>query len=142
MKRFISHLSLIFAVSAWFSAWAGPADKTLDIYWVDSEGGGSTLIVTPKCESVLIDSGNPGGRDAGRIYKVASETAGLKRIDYLVTTHFHTDHFGGAAPDLRLWCGRFGLLGARCRLLDDLDFKNIWLIPTVVQVFFFRRQWN
>ena len=22
-------------------------DKTLDIYWIDSEGGGSTLIVTP-----------------------------------------------------------------------------------------------
>ena len=23
------------------------ADQSLDIYWVDSEGGGSTLIVTP-----------------------------------------------------------------------------------------------
>lgn len=73
------------------------ADRTLDIYWIDSEGGGSTLIVTPAGESVLVDTGNPGGRDAGRIYKVAAEVAGLKRIDHLVTTHFHTDHFGGAA---------------------------------------------
>jgi competence protein ComEC len=73
------------------------ADKTLDIYWIDSEGGGSTLIVTPAGESVLIDSGNPGGRDAGRIFKVAAEVAGLKRIDHLITTHFHVDHFGGAA---------------------------------------------
>ena len=73
------------------------ADRTLDIYWIDSEGGGSTLLVTPAGESVLIDSGNPGGRDAGRIFKVASEIAGLKRIDHLITTHFHTDHFGGAA---------------------------------------------
>jgi competence protein ComEC len=73
------------------------ADRTLDIYWIDSEGGGSTLIVTPAGESVLIDSGNPGGRDAGRIFKVAAEVAGLKRIDHLVTTHFHTDHYGGAA---------------------------------------------
>jgi competence protein ComEC len=73
------------------------ADKTLDIYWIDSEGGGSTLIVTPAGESVLIDSGNPGGRDAGRIHKVATEVAGLKRIDHLVTTHFHMDHFGGAS---------------------------------------------
>jgi competence protein ComEC len=75
---------------------AHAADRTLDIYWVDSEGGGSTLIVTPAGESVLIDSGNPGTRDAGRIFKVASETAGLKRIDHYVTTHFHVDHFGGA----------------------------------------------
>ena len=71
--------------------------KTLDIYWIDSEGGGSTLIVTPEGESVLIDSGNPGGRDAARIHKVAAEIAGLKRIDHLVITHFHIDHFGGAA---------------------------------------------
>src|SRR5262245_17028050 len=76
---------------------AGPADKTLDIYWIDSEGGGSTLVVTPAGESLLIDSGNPGGRDSGRIHHVATAVAALKRIDYLVTTHFHIDHFGGAA---------------------------------------------
>lgn len=69
----------------------------LNIYWIDSEGGGSTLITTPVGESILIDSGNPGGRDSGRIHKVATEVAGLKKIDFLVTTHFHIDHFGGAA---------------------------------------------
>src|SRR5438552_12007429 len=76
---------------------AGQSDGKLDIYWIDSEGGGSTLIVTPSGNSVLIDSGNPGGRDSGRIHKVASEVAGLKRIDHYVTTHFHIDHFGGVA---------------------------------------------
>ena len=76
---------------------AGQADKTLDIYWVDVEGGGGTLIVTPAGESVLIDSGNPGVRDSGRIHKTARDVAGLKRIDHYFTTHFHTDHFGGAA---------------------------------------------
>jgi len=73
------------------------AQRTLDVYWIDSEGGGSTLIVTPAAQAVLIDSGNPGGRDSARIFKVASEVAGLKRIDHYVTTHFHLDHFGGAA---------------------------------------------
>ena len=72
-------------------------DKTLDFYWIDSEGGGSTLIVTPAGESVLIDTGNPGGRDPQRIQKVATEVAGLKRIDHVVITHFHVDHFGGLA---------------------------------------------
>jgi beta-lactamase superfamily II metal-dependent hydrolase len=76
---------------------AGPADRTLDIYWIDVEGGGATLIVTPAGESVLIDSGNPIERDPGRIHKVAAQVAGLKKIDHLVTTHFHVDHFGGAA---------------------------------------------
>ena len=77
---------------------ASGAEKPLDIYWIDSEGGGSTLIVTPAGESVLIDSGHPAGRDAGCIEKCARD-AGLKRIDHLVTTHFHVDHIGGT-PEL------------------------------------------
>jgi len=44
------------------AARADQKTKTLDVYWIDSEGGGSTLIVTPAGESVLIDAGNPGGR--------------------------------------------------------------------------------
>ena len=99
MKRLLLSLLAVFAgalISATTPAQAAPS---LDVYWIDSEGGGSTLIVTPAGESVLIDSGNPGGRDAKRIYKVATEVAGLKRIDHLITTHFHIDHFGGA-PEL------------------------------------------
>lgn len=76
---------------------AGATERTLDIYWNDVEGGGATLIVTPAGESILIDSGNPGGRDAARIHKTATEIAGLKKIDHYVTTHFHRDHYGGAA---------------------------------------------
>lgn len=71
--------------------------KTLDLYWIDSEGGGSTLIVTPAGESILVDTGNPGGRDAGRIQKVAKDIAGLDAFDHVIVTHFHVDHFGGLA---------------------------------------------
>jgi competence protein ComEC len=78
-------------------AWAGAKDKKLDIYWIDVEGGAATLIVTPAGESVLIDAGNPGGRDPQRIHKVATEVAGLKQIDHLVVTHLHRDHYGGVA---------------------------------------------
>lgn len=69
--------------------------RPLDIYFLDMVGGSSTLIVTPMGESVLIDTGSlrPEHRDADRILK-ACEDAKLKQIDYLVTTHFHSDHFG------------------------------------------------
>ena len=77
-------------------ALAAAADRGLEIYWVDVEGGAATLIVTPAGESVLIDTGMPGERDPKRIVKAARE-AGLKQIDHLIITHFHIDHFGGAA---------------------------------------------
>lgn len=78
------------------SSTAATEGRPLEIHWIDSEGGGSTLLVTPGGESVLIDAGNPDRRDAGRIFK-AAKAAGLVRIDHLVVTHFHIDHFGGVA---------------------------------------------
>src|SRR2546430_1027102 len=83
-------------------AWAEQKPRGLDIYWVDTEGGAATLIVTPAGESVLIDCGNPGTRDAERIHKVATQQAGLKAIDHLIITHWHTDHYGGVAHLTRL----------------------------------------
>src|SRR5689334_1549320 len=73
--------------------------RGLDFYFVDVEGGAATLVVTPSGESVLIDCGAPGSRDAGRIYRVATQVAHLKAIDHLIATHWHSDHFGGT-PDL------------------------------------------
>lgn len=90
-------MKLILAALLALTITAVARDKTLDIYWIDSEGGGSTLIVTPAGESILIDTGNPGGRDPQRIEKVAKEVAGLSRIDHVIITHFHGDHFGGLA---------------------------------------------
>ena len=70
--------------------------KTLDIYVIDVEGGQATLIVTPNKQTLLVDCGWPGfgGRDASRI-AAAAKKAGIKKIDYLMTTHFHRDHVGG-----------------------------------------------
>lgn len=87
---------VLLAVTCGAAVFAGQQDGALDVYWIDSEGGGSTLIVTPNDESVLIDTGFPGGRDAGRI-AAAAKAAGLAKIDYVLLTHFHTDHFGGGA---------------------------------------------
>ena len=72
--------------------------ESLDIYYIDVEGGAATLFVSPSGQSMLVDSGHPGTVDAERIVAVAKE-AGLEQIDYLVTTHHHLDHVGGV-PEL------------------------------------------
>ncbi len=74
----------------------GAPARGLNIYFIDTEGGAATLLVTPAGESVLIDCGNPGARDADRIYRTAKE-AGVKAIDHLIITHWHTDHYGSVA---------------------------------------------
>lgn len=71
------------------------APRTLDIYFIDVEGGAATLIVSPAGESLLIDSGFAEDRDAQRIIRVARDVAGLKQIDHFVATHWHRDHIGG-----------------------------------------------
>lgn len=80
---------------------AAPSN-TLDIYFIDTEGGAATLIVTPAGESLLVDAGNPGERDATRIAHVARDIAKLKSIDYCIITHYHADHFGGIPHLLKL----------------------------------------
>ena len=72
-----------------------PSQKPLDIYFIDVEGGQATLLVSPSGESMLVDTGFPGydGRDLARIEATAKQ-AGVSRIDYLVITHYHTDHVG------------------------------------------------
>ena len=71
-----------------------PSGKTLDIYVIDVEGGKATLFITPNGETVLLDSANPGQRDQDRMAAVFA-AAGVKQIDYMVTTHYHVDHIGG-----------------------------------------------
>jgi len=88
-------LSLFAALVLSSAVTARAATGTLDIYFIDVEGGAATLIVTPAGQSLLIDTGFPGERDAGRIAKVALEVAGLKQIDHCVITHWHRDHVGG-----------------------------------------------
>jgi competence protein ComEC len=72
------------------------ARSTLDIYFIDVEGGQSTLIVTPAGQSMLIDAGYAGfgNRDPDRIMAAARD-ARISRLDYLLITHFHGDHVGG-----------------------------------------------
>ncbi len=107
-------LCLVVATILAVTSAIGAPPETLDIYFIDVEGGQSTLLVTPAGESLLIDAGFPGtgtfqsrpgeplaARDPGRIAAVA-RLAGVSRIDYLLVTHFHGDHVGGVPELARL----------------------------------------
>src|SRR5215813_1336628 len=95
------HIFKAFVVAIFFTQCisAAPADsaRTLQIYCIDVEGGQATLFVTPQGESLLIDTGWDGfnGRDSARIVAAAKE-AGISKIDYVLITHYHSDHVGGA----------------------------------------------
>jgi beta-lactamase superfamily II metal-dependent hydrolase len=90
---------------------AAPAAQNLNVYFIDTEGGQSTLFVSPSGESMLVDTGWPGfnGRDASRIV-AASKQAGVTKIDYLIITHYHMDHVGGVPQ-----------LAARIPILNFID---------------------
>jgi len=70
------------------------AAKTVDMYVIDVEGSKAFLLVSPSGQSMVIDAGVPGDRDANRIVE-ACKAAGVTRIDYMVVTHYDGDHVGG-----------------------------------------------
>jgi beta-lactamase superfamily II metal-dependent hydrolase len=95
MKRIVIASALVVLVAAGVMH----AADTLDIYFIDTEGGQATLLVTPAGQTMLIDSGfadadSAAARDAGRI-AAAAKLANASHIDVFMPTHFHGDHVGG-----------------------------------------------
>jgi beta-lactamase superfamily II metal-dependent hydrolase len=84
---------LIRALLFYLAASSTAAAQTLRITHIDVEQGAATLFVAPSGATLLVDTGKNG--HGGRL-KAALGRAGVTRIDHLIITHYHEDHFGGA----------------------------------------------
>jgi len=91
MRSFIAALVLL--MGSCIGVAVADGRTALHIYYIDTEGGQSTLFVGPTGESLLVDTGNPGERDLSRIAETL-RGAGVSQIDHLWLTHFHIDHVG------------------------------------------------
>ena len=100
--------------------------KNFEIYWIDVEGGASTLFIAPTGESLLFDTGFPGNgdRDAKRIY-AAAQNAGLRQLDHVVISHWHADHEGGLAALAKMsQCSTFTIMAMVSSKPTGRDWKT------------------
>jgi len=67
--------------------------KPLEIHVINVGQGDSFLIISPSGKKLLIDAGNT-GRGAGFVLPFL-QSHNISSIDYIVASHFHSDHIGG-----------------------------------------------
>lgn len=101
LHKVVKSIPFALLLAAPVSAPAFAKDTALQMVAVDVEGGGGTLFVTPDGQSLLIDTGNPeqsritGAHPSSERIAAAARELGVRKIDYLLITHYHVDHIGG-----------------------------------------------
>lgn len=74
-----------------------PVTGDLDVHFIDVGQGDASLILTPEGNAMLIDTGESSEKELLIAY---IESLGVDALDYLVLTHPHSDHIGGASAIL------------------------------------------
>lgn len=96
---------LVLMGPAWFASPPRPGDGDFRVTMLDV-GQGNAVLVETATRTLLFDAGPPMGArtDAGRRVIVPYLRAhGVRRLDRLVVSHAHDDHFGGARSVLRAY---------------------------------------
>ena len=75
--------------------------RPLAVHFIDVGQGDAALVVTPRGKAVLVDTGGSFGNsgfDVGeQVVAPYLKHYGVTAVDYLILTHGHQDHAGGAA---------------------------------------------
>lgn len=69
------------------------AGQTLRVYHIDVDQGSASLIIGPTGTTCLVDSGPPGQGSSAVVPLLMSQ--GISFLDYVVVTHYHSDHWAG-----------------------------------------------
>ena len=105
-ERVVVFTLAVATLSVWTRA-LGPAPDILEVVFLDVGQGDSTFIRLPGGITMLVDAGprveSPDYTfDAGeRVIVPFLRRKGIRRLDILVVSHGHDDHFGGAEAVLR-----------------------------------------
>ena len=88
-KLFLTYILIIIIISLLI-----PSGKNnyLSIHTIDVGQGDSILIQTPNFKNILIDGGDD---NSHHIISNYLKNKNVKNIDYVIATHFDSDHIGG-----------------------------------------------
>lgn len=83
---FLTFCLFLFSVSAF-----GQGNGKLQIHYMDVGQGDGAILISPNGETVLFDNGVWRNCDKPLAYL---ESLGVTKIDYMIISHYHADHFG------------------------------------------------
>ena len=109
--------------------------NSLKIYFIDVGQGDSTLIVTPHGKTILIDGGGSENYDVGKnILLPYLLDRKITKIDYVIISHFDTDHVGGILTVLEELRVEKVIIGKQCetsenyqRFLEIINKRQIFV---------------
>ncbi|KYZ77391.1 hypothetical protein AXX12_04540 [Anaerosporomusa subterranea] len=94
-QQTLAVMALLTILTAVGAVWPRP----LSVHFIDVGQGDATLVMTPRGRAVLIDTGGSSGGDfdiGERVVYPYLRRLHVTSLDYLILTHGHQDHAGGA----------------------------------------------